>query len=121
LEKSKSHLFYSYNVISSLLEHRKTEVFHFSRLQEVFNLPLLDLNQLGSLVLHLKNTWCYLRFIFDRKLLFWQHIKFYSNKALSTVKCMKMLNNSMYKLLPQQKCLLYKTCILSIVLHGFPL
>ena len=47
---SNMNLYYSYNIISTLLirfelvvEHSKTEVFHFSRLHRVFNPPLLDL------------------------------------------------------------------------------
>ena len=63
LEKSHSHLFYSYNVILSLLEqfgliieYRKTENFHFSKLHEVFNPPPLDLNILGGPVLCPKDT-----------------------------------------------------------------
>jgi len=40
---------------------------------------------------------------------------------LLIVKCIKTLGNSMRKLLPHQKRLLYKTCILSIILYGFPL
>jgi len=54
LEKSISHLFCSYNVISFLLDqfslvikHEKTEIFHFSRVHKVFDLPL-DLSTLGS-------------------------------------------------------------------------
>ena len=45
-----ANIFCSYNIISSLLtkfelvvEHKKTEVFHFSRSHEVFNPSLLDL------------------------------------------------------------------------------
>ena len=37
------------------------------------------------------------------------------------VKCMKMLSNSTQGLFPYQKCLLYRTCILLIVLYGFSL
>ena len=51
---SNSNLFYSYNIISSLLEqfrlvieYRKIEFFHFSRLYEMFNPPPLDLTMLG--------------------------------------------------------------------------
>ena len=59
-EKSNSHLFYSYNVISSLLkqfglviEHRKTEIFQFSR-SYTFHSPSLDLNTLGGPFLYPK-------------------------------------------------------------------
>ena len=65
--------------------------------------------------------WKYLGFIFNRKLLFHQHINFYSNKVMFTVKCMKILSNLNCNINPTQKCLLYKTCVLSIVLYGFQL
>jgi len=43
------------------------------------------------------------------------------NKAISTVKCMKILGNFVYSLASQQKCLLYKNYILPIVLYRFQL
>jgi len=62
-EKLNSHLFCSYNVISSLLEqfelvieHEKTEIFYFSRSQ-VFNLSPLDLNIFGGPILCPKDIW----------------------------------------------------------------
>ena len=101
IDVSNSQLFYSYNVLSGLLdkfglniEHSKTETFHFNRSHGTFNPSLLDLSPLGEPILHPKNSWKYLGFIFDRKLMFHQHIDFYSNKAISTVKCMKLLGNS---------------------------
>jgi len=125
-EKTNSVLFCSYNIVSSLfnqfsliIEHRKTKVFHFSRLHEVFNLPSLDLSCLGGSFPYPKDTWHYLGFIFDRKLSFHQYVKFYTNKALSTVKYMKMLGNSTHGLLLYQKQLLYKKCVLSIALYRF--
>jgi len=61
---SNANLFYSYNVISSFLtrfglviEHSKTEVFHFSRLHGIFNPPPLDLTTLGGPILLSKTTW----------------------------------------------------------------
>jgi len=97
---SNSHLFCSYNILSKLLDsfglvikHSKTEVFHFSRSQNFFNPPLLDLSLIRGLILRPKDTWKYLGFIFDRKLIFHKHIDHYSNKAISTVKCMKLLEN----------------------------
>ena len=79
---------------SLVVKHSKTEVFHFDRSHEVFNLPSLNLSPLGGNVFQPNNMWKYLGFIFDRKLTFHQHVDFYANKALSTVKCMKMLSNS---------------------------
>jgi len=105
-DKRNSHLFCSYNIISSLLEqfgliikHIKTEVFYFSRLHSLFNPPSLDLSHIGDSILYPKDSWKYLGIIFDRKLFFYQHIKFYVNKALFIVKCMKMLENSTYEIL----------------------
>ena len=125
---SNSHLFYSYHIISSLfkqfglvIEHKKTEVFHFSRSYRVFNPPPLNLTTLGGPIYYPKETWYYLGFIFDRKLTFQQHVNFYANKTISTVKYMKMLGNSSRRLISTQKHLLYRSCILSIILYNFQL
>ena len=125
---SNANLFCSYNVILSLLtkfdlviKYNKTKVFHFSRSHKVFNPPPLDLSPLGRLHLLPKTTWKYLGFIFDHKLSFWDHIDLYINKAISTVKCMKMLGNSTRELIPLQKQYLYRCCTLPIALYGFQL
>ena len=81
----------------------------------------LDLSTLGGSILYPKDTWCYLVFIFDKKLTFWQHINFYTNKALSIVRCIKILGNLLQDLIPNQKCMLYITCVLSIALYNLPL
>ena len=67
-----SQLFCSYNVLTRLLnkfrltiEHMKTETFHFNRLHGTFNLPSLDLSSIGGPILRPKDSWKYLRFIFD--------------------------------------------------------
>jgi len=125
---SNAHLFSSYNIASQLplkfgllIEHSKTEVFHFSRSHNNFNPPPLDLSSIGRPSLVPKDTWQYLGFIFNRKLYFYQHIDFYANKAISTVKCMKILSNSTRELNPLQKQLLYISCALPIALYGFQL
>jgi len=64
---------------------------YFNKSHGNFNLPPLDLTLIESPVLQSKNTWKYLSFIFDKKLAFYQHINFYSNKAISTIKCIKIL------------------------------
>jgi len=66
-------------------------------------------------------VWQYLGFFFDKKLSFHQHIHYYANKALSTIKDMKMLGNSIRGLSPMHKQLLYRTCVFSITLYGFQL
>ena len=125
---SNTCLFSSYNVALTLLskfdlqvEHSKTKVFHFSRAYSTFNPPPLDLSPIGSLLLVPKDTWKYLGFIFDRKLCFHKHIDYYTNKAISMVKCMKIISNSTRGFIPQQKCLLYRNCALPIALYGFQL
>ena len=103
------------------VKHSKTEVFHFSRSHSTFNPPPLDLSSIGGSLLVPKDTWKYLGFIFDKKLCFHKHIDYYANKVISMVKYMKILSNSTRDLNPQQKCLLYRSCTLLIVLYGFQL
>ena len=126
LDISNSHLFCSYNVLFKLLdsfglviEHSKTEIFHFSRSQDFFNPLPLDLSPLGGPILQPKDTWKYLDFIFDCKLTFHKHIDYYANKAISMVKCMKLLGNSSQGINFLQKRLLYQCCVLSIAFYGF--
>jgi len=128
MDTSNSQLFCSYNVLSKLLdsfglvvEHSKTDIFHFNRSHGIFNPLSLDLSVIGGPILRPKDSWKYLGFIFDQKLNFHQHIDFYSNKAISTVKCMKILGNSSRDINPIQKHLLYRCCILPIALYGFQL
>ena len=128
IDISNSCLYFSYNVLTNLLEkfglvveHSKTEIFHFNRSHSIFNLPPLDLSLLRGNILQPNSTWKYLGFIFDRKLTFHQHVDFYANKSISTVKCMKMLGNSNHGINPLQKCLFYRSCILPISLYGFQL
>ena len=106
---------------SLIVEHSKTEVFHFNRSQDFFNPSPLDLSSIGGTVLQPKSTWKYLGFIFDRKLFFHQYVNFYSNKAMSMVKCMKILSNSNWGINPTQKYLFYRTCVLPITLYEFQL
>ena len=56
-----SHLFCNYNVMFSLfdqfsliIEYGKTEIFHFSKIYEVFNPSLLNLSTLEGSILHSK-------------------------------------------------------------------
>ena len=128
LDMSNTHLFCSYNVLSKLLDnfglvikYTKTEIFHFNRSHGIFNPPPLDLLPIGGPTLCPKDTWKYLGFIFDRKLMFHQHINYYLNKAISTVKCMKLLGNSSRGINPIQKQQLYRCCILPIALYGLQL
>ena len=123
-----TNLFCSYNVILSILlkygliiEHGKTDVFHFTRSHGTYNPPPLDLTPIGGPSLLSKETWRYLDFIFDWKLIFRSHLDFYSNKAISTIKCMKLLGNSARGINPFQKRRLYRCCTLPIALYRFQL
>ena len=127
IDISNSHLFCSYNVLTKLLDkfgfiikHSKTEIFHFNRLYGFFNPSPLDLSTIKGSTLHSKDSWKYLGFIFNRKLIFHQHIN-YSNKAILTVKCMKLLGNSSQEIIPIQKHLLYRCCVLPITLYSYQL
>ena len=128
INTSNSQLFCSYNILSKLLdefgltiEHSKTDIFHFNRSHGIFNPPPLNLSDIGGPILQPKDSWKYLGFIFDRKLTFHQHIDHYLNKAISMVKCMKLLGNLSRGINPIQKRLLYRCCILPITLYGFQL
>ena len=128
MDTSNSQLFCSYNVLSKLLDsfglvvkHSKTDIFHFNRSHGIFNPLPLDLSVIGGSILRPKDSWKYLGFIFDQKLNFHQHINFYSNKAISIVKCMKLLGNSLRGINLIQKHLLYRYYILPIALYSFQL
>jgi hypothetical protein len=62
-----------------------------------------------------------LGFYFDRKLSFKEHVRYYSTKALTMVQAMGMLGNSNRGLLPMQKRLLYRTCVLPVATYGYRL
>ena len=125
---SNANLFCCYNIILSLLtkcgliiEYRKTNIFHFSKSHSLFNPSPLDLSSLGGLVLLPKDIWKYLGFIFNCKLNFRNHIDFYVNKVISTIKYMKLLDNLSRGINLLQKRKLYRSCTLPITLYSFPL
>jgi len=103
---------------SLVIEHSKTELFYFTRAQYPPN-PSIDLISVGGPVIFSKSIWRYLGFYFDHKLNFNYHTHFYATKCLSTLSAMKMLENSSRGLLPIQKWLLYRMCVLPIALYGF--
>jgi len=125
--KTLPELTSSYSIVSDLMasfglvmEHDKSENFHFSRAHNDSN-PELDLSAIGAPILKPKTYWQYLGFYFDRRLFFKEHVWFYSTKALTTVKAMGILGNSTRGLLPLQKRLLYRACVVSIATYGFRL
>ena len=97
---SSSFLLCSYNIMSKILidaglimEHSKTELFHFTRAHHPPN-PSIDLSSVGGPVISPKPIWQYLGFYFDCRLNFNYHTHFYATKCLSTLSTMKMLGNS---------------------------
>ena len=102
-----------------IVKYRKTNIFHFSRLHRVFNLPSLNLSPISGPLLLSKETWKYLDFIFNHKLTFRNHIDFYSNKVIFTIKCMKLLGNSSRGINSLQKRRFYRCYALPIALYRF--
>jgi len=126
-DKTLPELTSSYSIVSDLMasfglviEHDKSEIFHFSRVYTNSN-PELDLSAIGASILKPKTYWQYLGFYFDQQLSFKEYVWFYSTKALTTVKAMGMLGNSTRGLLPLQKQLLYQSCVVPIATYGFRL
>jgi len=124
---SSSFLLCSYNIMfkilidaSLVIEHSKTELFHFMRIQHLSN-PFIDLSSVRGPIIFPKPIWQYLGFYFDHRLNFNYHIHFYATRCLSTLNAMKLLGNSLRGLFPIQKYLLYRTCVLPIALYEFQL
>jgi len=126
-ELFSTFLLSSYNMISKILsdtglviEHDKSEVFHFIRVHNPPN-PSINLISVSGPILHLKPIWRYLGFFFNQKLNFHYHVHHYATKCFLTLNTMKMLGNSSRGLLPTQKQLLYRMCIVPIALYEFQL
>ena len=105
---------------SLVMEHNKSEVFHFTRSQQPTD-PSLDLTSVRGPILTPKPIWQYLGFFFDCKLIFQYYVHHHANKCISTLNAMKLLGNSSCGILPIQKYLLYRTCVLLIALYSFQL
>jgi hypothetical protein len=101
-----------------VLEHDKSEVFHFTRTRRDIP-PSLALG--NNILLTPKTHWHYLGFYFDKTLFFKEHIHFYSTRAFSTVLAMRMLGNSNWGLSPLQKWLLYRLCVVPVATYGYQL
>jgi len=123
LKQAYAILFVLFAALGLVLEHDKTELFHFDRSHSNHN-PPLDLGYApytDDRLLTPKTNWRYLGFYFDRKLLFTEHVQYYATKSLSTVQAMGTLGNSARGLPPLEKRLLYRACVLPIAMYGFRL
>jgi hypothetical protein len=103
-----------------VLEHSKSEGFHFSQKHGDSN-PDIDFGYApytGATPLHPGTTWQYLGFFFDCALTFREHVKRYTNKALTTVRAMLALSNSVRGLQPKHNQMQYRACVLPIATYG---
>jgi Reverse transcriptase (RNA-dependent DNA polymerase) len=123
LQQAYAVIFQLFTQFALVLEHDKSEIFHFDRSQDKYN-PSIDLGfapYTGATPLKPKPFWRYLGFYFDRKLTFHEHVRYYSTKAISSVKAMKMLGSSTRGLDPYHKRLLYRSCVVPIATYGYRL
>ena len=90
-------------ILDLLWNIEKLKCFTFLDPKEILILLLGILPCLEALSSFLKISGDISVFSFNQKLLFRQYIDFYSNKEISTIKCMKMLGNSNRGLNPLQK------------------
>ncbi|CAA7268141.1 unnamed protein product [Cyclocybe aegerita] len=105
LRKAYKIIYLLFVAFALVLEHDKTELFHFSRRRDAYN-PSLDLGyapHTGATPLKPKTYWRYLGFYFDCGLTFHEHVRYYATKAFTTVQAMRMLGNSTRGLLPKQR------------------
>jgi hypothetical protein len=83
-----------------VLKHSKSEGFQFSWKHSDSN-PDINLGYAPytrATPLHPGTTWQYLGFFFDCALTFHEHVKCYTNRALTTVRAMLALRNSVHGL-----------------------
>ncbi|CAA7267583.1 unnamed protein product [Cyclocybe aegerita] len=123
LHKAYKIIYLLFVAFALVLEHNKTELFHFSRWQDAYN-PSLDLGyapHTGVTPLKPKTYWRYLGFYFDRGLTFHEHVRYYATKAFTTVQAMRMLGNCTRGLSPKQRHLLYRLCVVPIAIYGYRL
>jgi Reverse transcriptase (RNA-dependent DNA polymerase) len=97
LKEAHGWIYHPFTSLSLVLEHTRSEAFHFTRARGDLDLPINLSFQpiMSNTPLRPKLTWQYFGFFFDHKLLFKEHIWFYSTKAQTTIRAMGTLGNSM--------------------------
>ena len=117
--------------IGLYIEADKTEVIHFPgyalkgsgrKHVEITNRPSITIND-GSSTTVVKPKDCihYLGFFFSSTLDWNAHIRFYFNRAFSTIRAFKMLGSSIRGLDMLQRRNAYQACVLSVLTYGLPL
>ncbi|CAA7264613.1 unnamed protein product [Cyclocybe aegerita] len=87
LHKAYKIIYLLFVAFALVLEHDKTELFHFSHQRDTYN-PSLDLEytpHTGATPLKPKIYWRYLGFYFDCGLTFHEHVRYYATKAFTTI------------------------------------
>ena len=117
--------------IGLYIEADKTEVIHFPgyvlegagrRLAELPNKPSITVNDgNNTFVVKPKDCIRYLGFYFSSALDWNAHIRFYFNRAFSTIRAFKMLGSSIRGLDTLQRHNAYQACVLSVLTYGLPL
>ncbi|KAF8686575.1 hypothetical protein AX14_003852 [Amanita brunnescens Koide BX004] len=117
--------------IGLYIEADKTELIHFPgyvlagtgpRHAEILNRPSITVNDGNStFVVKPKDCIRYLGFYFSSTLDWNAHIRFYFNRAFSTIRAFKMLGSSIRGLDTLQCRNAYQACVLSVLTYGLPL
>ena len=117
--------------IGLYIEADKTEVIHFpgyvlkgsgQRHAENLNKPSITINDgYNAIVIKPKDCIRYLGFYFSSTLDWNAHIRFYFNRAFSTIRAFKMLGSSIRGLDTIQRRNAYQACVLSVLTYGLPL
>ena len=119
----------AFTTFGLLFEDSKTELFHSrpymtqSRGKRIFNGNLPSCTIRGPtgdpITICPSKRWCYLGSIFDLYLKYSPHVDWWTNKAHSTLRAMKMLSNSVRGLTPSNKRRMYLTVVLPVLTYGF--
>lgn len=72
----------------------------------------------GGVILRSTPVWRILGFFFDPQLTFRAHVRFYANKALSTLNALPLLGNSVRGINPTNKRRLFIACIRPLLTYG---
>ncbi|KAF8657987.1 hypothetical protein AX14_007760 [Amanita brunnescens Koide BX004] len=117
--------------IGLYIEADKTELIHFPgyvlqgtgrRHAELVNKPSIAVNNgSNTFMVKLKDSIRYLGFYFLHTLDWNAHIRFYFNRAFSTIRAFKMLGSSIRGLDTLQQQNTYQACVLSVLTYGLPL
>jgi len=123
LTKAYGIIYRLLTALGLVLEHDKSEVYHFSRSRGESH-PPINLGftpYMGATLLGPKLYWRYLGFYFDHSLMFCEHIRYYMMNAMTLVKALGMLGNSNRGVSVMHKHLLYHTCMVPVAMYGLQL